>query len=173
MSDARRSRVRSARRTQRDSIRKTASEQCRPVATTPYPFLESMIKLTVLCMAAVVLFGAGIWTGWLAVFVWPAKQSFLKQDQHLETRVLEKLKSELKLDPSQVARVTPIVNAACNDFRMLAEERKARRLEILDEISTTIAPDLNSDQQKRLEALEEEWRLHRSQKDSQRVVALF
>jgi hypothetical protein len=56
---------------------------------------------------------------------------------------------------------------------MLSEERRARRLELMDEVSISIAPDLTADQQRRLQDLQGEWQNHPTVKRDMRIVALY
>ena len=58
-------------------------------------------------------------------------------------------------------------------FFLALEEHRAQRLAILDEVGTTISPDLTPDQQRRLEALEIETQRRPSITGDRRIVALF
>jgi hypothetical protein len=120
-----------------------------------------------------VLFVGGLFAGHFATTAWPGPGDWLGSDKPLEKVVLDKLKSELRLTPGQTLEIEPIIAASCANLRMLSEERRARRLAILDEIGTGIAPDLTDDQRQRLDALEAQWQNRPVVKRDERIVALF
>jgi hypothetical protein len=124
-------------------------------------------------IAAAVLFAGGAAAGMFATTSWPGPVSWFGQDEALDGIVLKKLTTELDLTPAQTARIAPIVASACADLRMLSEERRARRLELMDEVSTSIAPELTADQQRRLEDLQAEWQNRPTVKRDMRIVALY
>ena len=138
---------------------------------TAYPFFACMLRQAAILVAAAALFAGGIYAGNFATLTWPGQ--WFGSHTPLDQAVLGKLKSELDLTPDQVARLTPVITAACADIRLVSEENRAERLAVLDEISTSIAPDLSADQQRKLEALETELRTRPVVKRDLRVVALF
>lgn len=144
----------------------------RAMATIVHPFFSSMVKQTLLIAGACVVFLGGIFIGHFATStIRPGTGRWL--DKPVDAVVLEKFRSELHLTPAQTARLAPVIAAACADLRILSEERHAQRLELLDEIAASIAPELNPDQQRRLEALEAERQNRPPAKRDQRIVALF
>jgi len=145
----------------------------RPVASTPYPFFYCVVKQAVLIIAAVFLFAGGIFLGHFATTAWPGPSHWFGSRRALDTVVLEKLQSELDLTPAQTTQAAPIIAAACSNLRLLSEESRASRLALLDEVSTSIAPQLSPDQQHRLEALQAELQKRPQAKRDLRIVALF
>jgi hypothetical protein len=153
--------------------RRLGSSASRPVATTAHPLFSNMVKQSVRVLAGVLLFLAGIGIGDFATTAWPGPSTWLGYDEPVATVVMQKLQKELRLTPDQVARISPIVTASCTELRLISEQRRAQRLEMLDEIGTSIAPYLSADQQSRLDDLEADWQ-HRPQvKRDQRIVALY
>jgi hypothetical protein len=124
-----------------------------------------------LIVLACALFAGGLLIGHFATTNWPGTR--FGSARSLDTLVLDKLKSELDLSPSQTAQIAPVISNACCDLRLALEEHRAQRLAILDEVGTTISPDLTPDQQRRLEALEIETQRRPSIKGDRRIVALF
>ena len=154
---------------------RTQELAAQPVGGAAYPFLACMFKqgFLVIC-AAVVVFGGGLLIGHFATTKWPGPAKWIGADEPVDSVVLGKLKNELHLTPEQTARLTPVITAACSDLRLLSEERRARKLELLDDISTTIAPELTPDQQRRLDAEEAEWQKPRTgEAQPASIVALF
>jgi len=144
-----------------------------PTSSAVYPFLPCMVKQGLMGVAALALFGGGIMMGHYAATQWPGPRSWMALDQPLDAATLDKLRCELELTPAQEKRLAPVITAACTDLRLLSEENRARKLDLLDEISATIAPDLTPDQKRMLEAYEEESRAHTPVKRDPRIVALF
>ena len=101
---------------------------------------------------------------------WPRPGQLVWERAPVDTEAMEKLSSELDLTPEQTARIEPIITAACTDLRLLAEEHRAERLALMDEIGATIAPELTEDQQRRIEALEEEWQARPPTKRDMRIM---
>jgi len=145
----------------------------RQIATTAHPLFCGMLKQTLLLTGAVIVFLAGLLAGHLATTVWPHPENWFGSGRPLQAVVLEKLKGELRLTPAQTARIAPVIAASCANLRLLSEESRARRLALLDEIGVTIAPDLSSQQRRRLEDLEAEWQNRPSLKHNERIVALY
>ena len=145
----------------------------RPTSAAAYPFLRCMLKQAALIVFGFAVFGGGLMIGHFATTQWPGPRSWFGVEAPVDAVALEKLKDELHLTPAQEARVAPVITAACTDLRLLSEENRARRLEMLDDITATIAPDLTPDQQRRLEQFQEESRDHTGVKRDQRIVALF
>jgi hypothetical protein len=136
-----------------------------PASPAGHPYLALVIRQAFLLGGALLLFAAGLLAGRSTLLAWPA--------QDTETAALKKINSELNLTPAQVAQVAPIVRAACEDLRLVAEDDKAQRLAILDETGAMLAPGLSPEQRERLEALQGEWQHHPSVRRNQRIVALF
>ena len=145
----------------------------RPIATTAHPLFSGMIKQPLLMAAGLILFVGGLFAGHFATTAWPGPGNWFGSDKPLQNVVLEKLNSELRLTPAQMAQIAPMITDSCANLRMLSEEGRARRLAILDEIATTIAPELSDDQQRRIESLQAEWQNRPTVKRDQRIVALY
>jgi hypothetical protein len=132
-----------------------------------------MVKQSIRVVAGVLILLAGIGIGDFATTGWPGPTTWLGYDEPVDSVVMQKLQKELRLGPDQTARIGPIVTASCAELRLISEQRRAERLEMLDEIGTSIAPYLSADQQSRLDDLEAGWQ-HRPQvKRDQRIVALY
>lgn len=143
------------------------------IATKPHPYFSIVVRRTLSIIAGLVLFAGGIFAGIFATTSWPGPESWFGADEALDGIVLKKLDAELNLTPAQTARIAPIVASACADLRMLSEERRTRRLELMDEVSTSIAPELTADQQRRLDELQAEWQSRPTVKRDMRIVALY
>jgi len=143
------------------------------IATKAHPYFSIIVRRTLGIIAAALLFTGGILAGLFATTAWPGPASWFGRDEALDGIVLKKLKTELNLTPAQTAQIAPIVASACADLRMLSEERRARRLELMDEVSTSIAPELTTDQQRRLADLQAEWQNQPTVKRDMRIVALY
>lgn len=136
-----------------------------------YPFCWCMARQVLVVVLGALLFAGGIYAGHFATIAWPG--TWAVKEDHLDAVVLDKLKSELHLTPEQTARITPVIAAACTNLQQASEERRAERLAVMDEISTTIAPQLSPDQQKKLNALDLEMQNRVPVKRGMRIVALF
>ncbi|HEX4086821.1 MAG TPA: hypothetical protein VHY22_18045 [Chthoniobacteraceae bacterium] len=145
----------------------------KPTSLSVYPFLPCMLKQAAFILFGIAVFGGGLLIGHFATTQWPGSGSWFGAEKPVDAVALQKLKDELHLTPAQAARIAPVITAACTDLRLLSEERRARRLELLDDISATIAPELTADQQRHLEQFEAESRDHTGSKRDQRIVALF
>jgi hypothetical protein len=132
-----------------------------------------MMKQALLVAGAAVLYVGGILAGHFATTGWPGPNRWLWAEAPTNMEALNKLKSELDLSPEQAARIAPIVAEACEKMRVASEEHRAQRLELMDEVSTTIWPDLSPNQQKKLEAMETEMQKRIPVKSDMRIVALF
>jgi hypothetical protein len=132
-----------------------------------------MVKKTTRLLATILIFLGGISIGYLATTAWPNPRAWLGSDDPIDTVVLKKLQRELHLTGKQTTQIAPIITRACTDLRLLAEEGRARRLDLLDEIGTDISPLLSDDQQQRLDTLQSEWQAQPPAKREMRIVALY
>ncbi len=142
------------------------------IAITAHPLFRGIIKQPLLLAGAVITFLGGLLTGHLATALWPDPQNWFGSDKPVQAVVLNKLTRELALTPAQTNRIAPVIALSCANLRLLSEERRARRLALMDEIGTTIAPDLTPAQRLRLDDLEAEWQ-NRPSKHDERIVALY
>ena len=149
------------------------SSSARRGVTVAYPFCLCMIKQALLICATALLFAGGIALGHFATTSWPGPGNWFGAGQPVDATVLDKLKSELNLTPAQAAKIAPIISATCENLLLLSEEQRAQRLAIMDDISTTITPQLSPDQQRRLATLESELQHRPPLKRDMRIVALF
>jgi hypothetical protein len=145
----------------------------REIATTAHPLFCSLVRQTLLLAGGVIVFLGGVVLGNLLTAAWGGPGNWFGSEKPLQAAVLDKLKNELRLTPVQTARIGPIIAVSCADLRLVSEQSRARRLEVLDEIGATIGPELNDDQRRRLEDLEAEWQKRPQAKRDERIVALF
>lgn len=150
-----------------------AKPQPRPIAKTTHPLFSGMLSKTLLLAGAVIVFLGGFLSGRLATTAWPDPLYWFGSGKPLQSVVLDKLQTELRLTPAQTAQIRPIIAGTCANLRLVSEESRAQRLALLDEIGATIAPDLTDTQRHRLEDLEAEWQHRPTVKRDERIVALY
>jgi len=143
------------------------------IATRPHPYFSILVRRALSLIAAALLFAGGIAAGLYATTAWPGPSGWFGPEDAVDGMVLKKLTAQLDLTPKQTAKVAPIVASACTDLRIIGEERRAESLEVMDELSTSIAPELTADQQQRLEGLQSEWQNRPTVKRDMRIVALY
>ena len=76
--------------------------------------------------------------------------------ENLRTSLLTILERELELSPGQMNQIDPIVTAACEDYRDIAQETVARVGRLVQSTNERIAKELSPSQAARLAELEAE-----------------
>jgi hypothetical protein len=132
-----------------------------------------MARQALLLICATLLLAGGIYAGWLMTMTFPNAGNWLGGNRPVDTVVMANLTQELSLTAAQAEKIKPIVTSACASLRMLSEEGRAQRLEVMDDVNLTIAQDLTSDQRSRLDALATEMQQRPPIKRDMRIVALF
>jgi hypothetical protein len=132
-----------------------------------------MFKQACLMAGLVVVFAGGLVLGNFATTTWPDFSAWFGGGKPLDGIVLDKLKSELDLTPAQAAKIAPIISASCSNLCIVAEEHRAERLALIDEISAAIAPQLTAGQRRRLAAFDAELQNRAPARRDLRIVALY
>ena len=118
------------------------------------------------CLAAIFLVGAA--TGAVTA-VGVAKKVMEKRLrlENLDANVMELLRARLQLTTEQTARIRPLVDLACREYKALHRQSLQRVAEIIHASNQRIARELTPEQVKKLE----EWEFKRLQCDPQRENA--
>lgn len=90
--------------------------------------------------------------------------------EHLQSTLMDILKSELKLTPEQTTRVEPLVRQACEQYRGLVLDTVQRVSGLVQTANARIARELTPAQAERLQQLEAERQQHVRQKLDQEFL---
>ena len=77
---------------------------------------------------------------------------------HLGDRMKERLRTELRLTPEQVAKVSPIIDKTTVQLREIRRDTRRRVHAVMTEAHKEIAANLTDEQRQRLRQLEEQHR---------------
>jgi Spy/CpxP family protein refolding chaperone len=84
-------------------------------------------------------------------------------------RMKERLRTELRLTPEQIAKVSPIIDKTTTELREIRRDTRQRVHGIMAEAHKEIAVNLTDEQRQKLQQLEERhrrWRHHRGPRQS-------
>lgn len=111
-----------------------------------------------LAFAFLLVFVAGVTSGFFGTF--HLRRHFLgpPHSGDVNERMREHLRRSLDLTPEQAAKISPIVDATTTKLEAIRIESAERVRAVMEESKRAIAPELNPDQQKKLEKLEAEHR---------------
>jgi|SRR4029450_4799706 Spy/CpxP family protein refolding chaperone len=84
-------------------------------------------------------------------------------------RMKERLRTELRLTPEQIAKVSPIIDKTTTELREIRRDTRGRVHGIMAEAHKEIAVNLTDEQRQKLQQIEERhrrWRHHRGPRES-------